>query len=527
MADDFPIGTVLPFAGSWEDSSAKLQAMGWTLCDGSPVAYGSNQALYTVIGNDYGADETGFRLPDFRGYFLRAVDSESNGQMDPDADSRVPPSKLEQPGNSGRAVGSVQPHGVGPHEHQIVCFNQMSNQGGGSGDSGVTESVSPSDNYGTQGGDNLGRETRPVNMYVHFIIKVKNVAIGTGAAALPGTVIYYAAEPDPSQTPGWLWCDGSSLDSSYTDLAGVIEEFYGATGDNQVLVPDYRGVFLRGVDESATTDPDALARTPPRPDQPTQGNRGATVGSWQEGSIAPHTHDYPWPPPLVDQCNCLDGCPNVIFFRCCSYYTDMQTTTDGSGSDGVSVEVRPRNTYVHHLIAAITPTATTPLTIPVGTVIGYAGPGSTMTDTDWNICSGGWSNSASYPAFNKLIGSAFGGNADGSQFLMPWYLGMLLRGVDGGRGIDAQSGARTAPATWAPNPGNTGDAVGSYQGDCITPHTHQYLYLRSDNAQMAGTLGSGTQVALPNSSLQPTGSSTGASDTRPVNAYVNFFIRAQ
>jgi microcystin-dependent protein len=526
MADDFPIGTVLPFAGSWEESGSKLEAMGWTLCDGSPIAYDTNPDLYSVIGNGFGADETGFRLPDFRGYFLRSVDPD--GTMDPDGRSRAAPTKLEQPGNSGLAVGSVQPHGVGPHEHQIINYNQFIQQEISAGSLGVTSSTCPPPDTGgttTQGND-MGRETRPVNMYVHFIIKVKSGAVAKGASALPGTVIYYTGGTGTPPS-GWVPCDGRILDNSYPDLAGVINEYYGANGDNQALVPDYRGVFLRGVDETATIDPDADNRTPPRPDQPTQGNQGAVVGSWQGCSLAPHSHNYTWPPPLQSQCCCcnnLGGC-DVMHFSCsCS---DWFTTDDGTGSSGVILEVRPRNTYVNHLIAAVSPTQTTPLTIPVGTVIGYAGPVSALADPDWQICEGGWQENASYPALSALIGSTFGADEANGKFLMPWYLGMFLRGVDAGKGVDPDAASRTPPASWAPNQGNTGDNVGSYQGDGVTPHTHQYWYLKENSQEGNVADDPNYPAAVANSSLQPSGSTTGFGDTRPINAYVNFFIKVQ
>jgi microcystin-dependent protein len=529
MTDDFPIGTVLPFAGSWEESSDGLQAMGWTLCNGSAMSYTENADLYTVIGNAFGADETNFYLPDLRGYFLRAVDQ--TGYMDPDGASRAAPSTHEQPGNTGYAVGSIQPHGVGPHEHQILVYPNTRTQWGGDGGalSVVTASANLPYNSQTESGDNMGSETRPVNMYVHFIIKTKQVSSGAGASALPGTVVYYAGDPYSSTQAltGWLPCDGSAIDDSYSDLSGVIHEYYGATGDNQPLVPDYRGVFLRGVDELAKVDPDAANRTPPRPDQPTQGNQGARVGSWQEPSVAPHTHGYGWPlcNNTLDCCAMRCGCQ--IVYNSCMNITVLETT-DGTNCPGVSVQVRPCNTYVYHLVAALKPSKKTPLQIPVGTIIGYAGPDSAMTDPDWHVCNGAWTEADSYPTLTTVIGSTFGGDNAG-KYLLPWYFGMFLRGVDGSRGIDKDSGARTTPASWAPNQGSSGNTVGSFQGSGVMPHTHQYSY---QPTAAPGNFGSDgplptISVSTPDSSTQPIDDQTGSKDTRPANAYVNFFIKMQ
>jgi microcystin-dependent protein len=528
MADDFPVGTILPFAGSWEECSAKLQGEGWTLCDGSPVPLGSNPALYAVIGSAYGADGTSFYLPDLRGYFLRSVDP--TGAMDPDGPNRTAPTKYEQPGNAGLLVGSIQPHGVGPHEHEILYYSNTIAQRGSNGRGIITPSTNLPDNGTTQSGDNMGLETRPVNMYVHFIIKIRMGSLSASAAACPGTVVYYTGDPSSSSPPGWLSCDGSVLDSSYPDLAAIISQYYGATAENQSLLPDYRGVFLRGVDEAGKIDPDAASRTPPRPDQPTQGNQGALVGSWQTSNVAPHTHSYGWP--LTQCCLCCCGmycCCTIMFNDCCGVAT--VETTDGTGCAGVSLEVRPRNSYVNHLVSAVTPSAGTPLDIPVGSVIGFAGPEETMNDPSWMLCNGALLPVATYSALNDVVNCAFGGD-DNGNFCLPWYVGMFLRGVDGGRNVDTDASLRTAPAGQQPNQGNTGDAVGSYQADCVMPHTHQYSY-QTENPDSSGNGNAAAsgfpefQASTPNTTLQTTAGTTGASDTRPVNAYVNFFIKVQ
>lgn len=523
MADDFPVGTILPFAGSWEECSEKLQGEGWTLCDGSPLPLGSNPALYEVLGDAHGADGMSYYLPDLRGYFLRGVDT--TGTMDPDGPSRSAPTKYEQPGNSGCAVGSIQAHGVGAHEHEILDYPSSITQRGGSG-RGIVSLSATTPEGATQSSDDTGNETRPVNMYVHFIIKTKSGSASSGASAYPGTVVYYAGDPNPTAIPGWLSCDGSILDTSHPDLAAVISEYYGATANNSMLLPDYRGVFLRGVDESGKVDPDAASRTPPRADQPTQGNKGALVGSWQPASIAPHSHGYGWPLAQCDLCCCgVFCCCPIMFNNCCGLVT-LET-----GSAGISVEVRPRNSYVNHLIAAVMPTSSTPLDIPIGSVIAFAGAEGTMTDPSWMPCSGALLSTASYPALDAVVNGAFGSDNDGN-FCLPWYVGSFLRGVDGGRGVDPDAAARTAPAGQQPNQGNTGDAVGSYQPDGLLPHAHQYNYLQQNPASSGnGNNGSDPsfpqfQAATPNTSLQSTGS-TGFSDTRPVNSYVNFFIKVQ
>lgn len=43
------IGTVLPWAGTWEP-------YGWAFCDGRSLDISANQALFAVIGTTYGGD---------------------------------------------------------------------------------------------------------------------------------------------------------------------------------------------------------------------------------------------------------------------------------------------------------------------------------------------------------------------------------------------------------------------------------------------------------------------------------------
>ena len=45
---------------------------GWILCDGQSLDTTTYSALYNVIGSNYGMDGTKFRVPDYRGFFLRA-----------------------------------------------------------------------------------------------------------------------------------------------------------------------------------------------------------------------------------------------------------------------------------------------------------------------------------------------------------------------------------------------------------------------------------------------------------------------
>jgi microcystin-dependent protein len=78
-----PAGIVFPYAGGTAPT-------GFLICDGSQLAKASYAALYSAIGDDYATqidpttgsayaapDEGNFRLPDYRGIFLRGVGTPS------------------------------------------------------------------------------------------------------------------------------------------------------------------------------------------------------------------------------------------------------------------------------------------------------------------------------------------------------------------------------------------------------------------------------------------------------------------
>lgn len=172
-----PAGVISAYAGT----SAPT---GWLLCDGSAVSRTTYATLFGVIGITHGQGDgaTTFNVPDYRGRFVRGVDS---GQgRDPDAGSRT---AMNTGGNTGDNVGSIQADATarpntafttddpGDHTHTITTTD--GNFGGGTHAkraldldlSTDTTSASGAHTHSiTGGGDN---ETRPVNAYVNWIIK--------------------------------------------------------------------------------------------------------------------------------------------------------------------------------------------------------------------------------------------------------------------------------------------------------------------------------------------------------------------
>lgn len=156
-----PIGTIVMWGGF-----ADIVPDGWLVCDGRICEQSTYNALYKVIGHNFGTTEpsqdydplTQFYIPDLRGRFIRGTDDE-NSARDPDRNQRID----MQSGLKYQGVGSIQADQFRSHTHQYqglvengpICdgdywtFGQLSTAAAG------------------------GNETRPINVYLYFIIKAE------------------------------------------------------------------------------------------------------------------------------------------------------------------------------------------------------------------------------------------------------------------------------------------------------------------------------------------------------------------
>jgi microcystin-dependent protein len=136
------------------------------------------------------------------------------------------------------------------------------------------------------------------------------------------------------------------------------------------------------------------------------------------------------------------------------------------------------------------------------------------------VCNGSAVSRTVYAALFAAIGTSFGSGDGSTTFNLPDFRGRFLRGVDGTASNDPDKASRTAMNTG----GNTGNSVGSVQGHAVQNHTHAVW-------NNTGGLGSaGNQFAVANNFGQGSWATQGisagnsGSDTRPVNAYVNYCI---
>lgn len=168
-----PAGTIVAYGGTTTPT-------GWLICNGSTVSRTGNAALFAAIGTNYGSGDgsTTFNLPDFRGRFLRGFDGGIG--RDPNAGTRA----ISNPGgNSGNAVGSLQTDAFQGHWHELRengtggLFGSAAAQSGLGINTlvlniGASSYASNTFSDGSNGTPRISPETRPVNVYVNYIIKL-------------------------------------------------------------------------------------------------------------------------------------------------------------------------------------------------------------------------------------------------------------------------------------------------------------------------------------------------------------------
>jgi len=150
---------------------------------------------------------------------------------------------------------------------------------------------------------------------------------------------------------------------------------------------------------------------------------------------------------------------------------------------------------------------------PPGTILPYAGD---TAPAGWLLCDGTFYGGQNYPDLFAVIGTRFG-SPGGNTFRVPDFRGRFLRGRDGGVSRDPDRTSRTAM-----NPGGaTGDAVGTVQNHAFQSHTHSYNQWNTTN----GDDTSSGQHEVNGTYSTETAASGSSTETRPVNAYVNYIIK--
>ncbi len=169
-----PVGAVSAYAGPLAPEQGlgivPIEASGWMLCDGRTLPAALYPELYVVLGTLYGGSDGTFRIPDYRGTFLRGADHGSGN--DPDARIRTTAS-----GGTADGVGSTQRSAMQDHGHNYKAV--VSRLGGelGAAPNGPTQQnaeTTGSPVAAPRSGQPVGtsqHETRPANVAVNYIIK--------------------------------------------------------------------------------------------------------------------------------------------------------------------------------------------------------------------------------------------------------------------------------------------------------------------------------------------------------------------
>lgn len=178
-----PVGAVIAFAGNLGSSTGSstangitspMAAFGWMLCDGSTLNKYQYPELFAAIGLQYGGSGDNFNLPDYRGYFLRGVDGGSGN--DPDLSLRTVPTGGT---GSNAQVGSIQGDAMLVHQHDYQQAQTSAKAQAGALDVFMPPSVKTPTSAPVNASDQAldthtgisEHETRPKNIYVHYLIK--------------------------------------------------------------------------------------------------------------------------------------------------------------------------------------------------------------------------------------------------------------------------------------------------------------------------------------------------------------------
>lgn len=163
-----------------------------------------------------------------------------------------------------------------------------------------------------------------------YAITVDKKSIVPGFGLVPsGAIMMWPSDVAPD---GWLECNGQEVTKAdHPQLYAVIGDTYGTPGDpNNFVLPDFRGVFIRGADNRTVAnggrDPDGIRQ----------------IGSYQEDGFKEHNHNtsvYSCP----DTYRGAGGNSGAWFYP---YGGGNVTQTDYSGGN----ETRPKNIALMYII---------------------------------------------------------------------------------------------------------------------------------------------------------------------------------
>lgn len=186
---ELPVGSVIAFAGEIGPPAlgiSNIEIQGWMICDGRELHVTDYPELFAVLGfryvlhgdphefqpsdsdQDSDHEPARFRIPDLRGYFLRGVDMGTG--TDPDNSTRKLPN-----GQQSDAVGSMQQSALMDHTHAYsqatTATAEPAENTAGAQSPRQAQTAGPTPPNGLWVSKT---ESRPVNIYMYYIIKYTN-----------------------------------------------------------------------------------------------------------------------------------------------------------------------------------------------------------------------------------------------------------------------------------------------------------------------------------------------------------------
>ncbi len=171
------------------------------------------------------------------------------------------------------------------------------------------------------------------------------------------------------------------------------------------------------------------------------------------------------------------------------------------------------------------------VSVPVGTITAYACPMSdhlrdTLRAQGWLVCDGKVVSRNDYPELGRFVDSAWGSGSGAETFHLPDLRGVFLRGVIRERDENAfarQGFTNRERFNHAPE---KDDLVGTYQRDGLKRHKHgiEHAVIARGDQKIASSKYHLFSWPAVTETMDNT---DGVDETRPVNAFVYYLIKAK
>ena len=205
---------------------------------------------------------------------------------------------------------------------------------------------------------------------------------------------------------------------------------------------------------------------------------------------------------------------------------DNAVTTDKIADGTItSADIAPSTIALASLVQAVRESL-----VPAGTVVAYGGD---TAPTGWVMCDGAALSRTAEPALFNAIGTRFGAPlGTTTTFNVPDLRGRFIRGWNAlqtgeARDPDASAAFANGGRKASMPGGDSGDKIGSLQLDAFKNHAHPFsdTYTNFSQTSANGSVGNTGATNTLEQADNTSNSTTGGSETRPANVYLNYIIK--